>query len=337
MSTNPILRVENLSTHFHLRRGILKAVDGVSFEVKEGEALGLVGESGSGKTMTCLSILHLLPTGIRAQMDGLMELDGEDLGKLDERGMARHIRGKKISMISQDPMTSLNPVYTIGDQIAGPFLYHGRVASRKEARAAAVNGLRKVSIPSPESRLGSYPHQFSGGMRQRVAAAMALACSPRLLIADEPTTALDVTVQVQILNLLKQIQANTGIGIILISHDLAIVASLCHRIAVMYAGRIVETGSVRDIYRNPQHPYTKALLAAIPHLGQKRRRLTAIPGQPPDLLAPLAGCRFAPRCTMKMAACKQYPPATTVGEGHVVNCWLAGKGGGHVAASAPAQ
>jgi oligopeptide/dipeptide ABC transporter ATP-binding protein len=239
--------------------------------------------------------------------------------------MASRIRGPKVAMISQDPMTSLNPVFTVGDQVAGPFLYHNLVKTFREAMAAAAAGLRRVRIPSPERRLKNYPHQFSGGMRQRVVTAMAIACSPRLLIADEPTTALDVTIQVQIMGLLRSIQKDSKVGIILITHDLSIVAGLCHRIAVMYAGRIIETGKVRDIYRNPQHPYTQALLEAIPHLGRKRKRLAAIPGQPPNLMDLPKGCRFAPRCPKRMSVCDEYPPAAEVGDGHVVNCWLAAK------------
>jgi oligopeptide/dipeptide ABC transporter ATP-binding protein len=321
----PLLKVENLQTHLHLRRGVVKAVDGISFEVHEGETLGIVGESGSGKTMTCLSILQLLPTGGGGKLNGTIELDGENLLTLDEEEMAARVRGQKVAMISQDPMTSLNPVYTVGDQVSGPFLYHKLVKTVREALAAAAAGLRRVRIPSPERRLKNYPHQFSGGMRQRVVTAMAIACSPRLLIADEPTTALDVTIQVQIMALLKSIQKDSKVGIILITHDLSIVANLCHRIAVMYAGRIIETGKVRDIYRNPQHPYTQALLAAIPHLGQKRRRLAAIPGQPPNLMDLPKGCRFAPRCPKRMSVCDDYPPAVDTGGGHLVNCWLAAK------------
>ena len=325
MTAAPLLKVENLQTHLHLRRGVVKAVDGISFEVHEGETLGIVGESGSGKTMTCLSILQLLPKFGGAEMQGRVELDGENLLELTEEEMVARVRGQKVAMISQDPMTSLNPVYTVGDQVSGPFLYHKLVKTAREALAAAAAGLRRVRIPSPERRLQNYPHQFSGGMRQRVVMAMAIACSPRLLIADEPTTALDVTIQVQIMSLLRSIQKDENIGIILITHDLSIVAGLCHRIAVMYAGRIIETGKVRDIYRNPQHPYTQALLEAIPHLGQKRKRLAAIPGQPPNLMDLPKGCRFAPRCPKRMPVCDDYPPTTELGDGHAVNCWLAAK------------
>ena len=320
-----LLEVKDLKTHLHLRRGIVRAVDGISFEVHEGETLGLVGESGSGKTMTCLSILRLLPRHGGGRIDGSIKLDGAELTTLSEGEMAQDIRGQRVAMISQDPMTSLNPVFTVGDQVSGPFLYHKLVRTVREAWKKAAEGLRRVRIPSPEQRLKNYPHQFSGGMRQRVATAMAIACSPRLLIADEPTTALDVTIQVQMMALLKSIQRDSKVGIILITHDLSIVAGLCHRIAVMYAGRIVETGKVRDIYKNPAHPYTQALLEAIPHLGQKRERLAAIPGQPPSLLDPPAGCRFAPRCPKRMSICDEYPPATDIGDGHVVHCWLKAK------------
>ena len=321
----PLLKVEDLKTYLHLRRGVVRAVDGISFEVHEGETLGLVGESGSGKTMTCLSILRLLPRHGGGRINGSIKLDGAELTTLSEDDMAQQIRGQQVAMISQDPMTSLNPVFTVGDQVSGPFLYHKLVKTVREAWKRAADGLRRVRIPSPELRLKNFPHQFSGGMRQRVSTAMAIACSPRLLIADEPTTALDLTIQVQMMALLKNIQRDSKLGIILITHDLSIVAGLCHRIAVMYAGRIVETGKVRDIYKNPAHPYTQALLEAIPHLGQKRERLAAIPGQPPSLIDPPTGCRFAPRCPKRMSICDEYPAATDIGDGHVVHCWLKAK------------
>jgi oligopeptide/dipeptide ABC transporter ATP-binding protein len=325
LSTAPLLKVDNLQTYLHLRRGVVRAVDGISFEVYEGETLGLVGESGSGKTMTCLSILRLLPRQGGGRINGSIQLDGVELLDLSEDDMAENVRGQRVAMISQDPMTSLNPVYSIGDQVSGPFLYHKLVRTVREALKAAVEVLRRVRILSPEQRLKNYPHQFSGGMRQRVVTAMAIACSPRLLIADEPTTALDVTIQVRMMALLKSIQRDTKVGIILITHDLSIVAGLCHRIAVMYAGRIIETGKVRDIYKNPAHPYTRALLQAIPYLVQKRERLAVIPGQPPSLLDPPTGCRFAPRCPKRMSVCDDYPPATDISDGHVVHCWLAAK------------
>jgi peptide/nickel transport system ATP-binding protein len=315
-----LLAVENLQTHLHLKRGVLRAVDGVSLHVGEGETLGLVGESGSGKTLTGLSLLRLLPKGSGRIVGGSVKLDGRELTALDERTMAREIRGRRIAMIMQDPMTSLNPVFPVGDQVANPLRSHD-IATGAALRQRVVEVLRQVRIPSPEARLGDYPHQFSGGQRQRVVAAMAIGCTPRLLVADEPTTALDVTIQVQIINLLRSIQAETGAGIILITHDLGVAASLCRRIAVMYAGRIVETGPVRAIYRRAAHPYTQALLAAIPRLGARRHRLAAIPGQPPSLIDPPEGCRFAARCPARMEQCAAPPPTIDLGDGQSAACW----------------
>jgi len=315
-----LLEVENLQTHLHLRRGVLRAVDGVSLHVGEGETLGLVGESGSGKTLTGLSLLRLLPKGSGRIVGGSVKLDGRELTGLSEGEMVREIRGRRIAMIMQDPMTSLNPVFSIGDQVANPMRNHD-IARGALLRAAVVDVLSRVRIPSPAQRLGDYPHQFSGGQRQRIVAAMAIGCSPRLLVADEPTTALDVTIQVQIIALLRRIQEETGTGIILITHDLGVAAGLCRRIAVIYAGRIVETGPVRRIYRAPAHPYTQALLAAIPRLGEKRARLQAIAGQPPSLIDPPQGCRFAPRCPARMDKCAEAPPAVEVADGHSASCW----------------
>jgi oligopeptide/dipeptide ABC transporter ATP-binding protein len=315
-----VLEVRNLHTHLHLKRGILRAVDGVSLSVGEGETLGLVGESGSGKTLTGLSLLRLLPKGSGRIVEGSIRLDGQDLTTLPEAAMAQTIRGRRIAMIMQDPITSLNPVFSIGDQVSNPLRSHN-IAQGTALRSKVIEVLTQVRIPSAEKRLGDYPHQFSGGQRQRVVAAMAIGCTPRLLVADEPTTALDVTIQVQIIALLRQIQADTGTGIILITHDLGVAASLCHRIAVMYAGRIVETGPVRRIYKSPSHPYTQALLAAIPRLGDKRARLQAIPGQPPSLIDPPGGCRFAPRCPARMEKCAEQPPTVTLADGHEAACW----------------
>jgi oligopeptide/dipeptide ABC transporter ATP-binding protein len=315
-----LLRVDNLRMHLHLRRGVLRAVDGVSLHVAEAETLGLVGESGSGKTMTGLSLLRLLPPGSGRIESGSIALDGRDLTTLTETEMAREIRGRRIAMIMQDPMTSLNPVFSIGDQVGAPLRYHD-VARGAVLRSSVIDVLRRVRIPSPEQRLGDYPHQFSGGQRQRIVAAMAIGCAPRLLIADEPTTALDVTIQVQIITLLKQLQQDAGIGILLITHDLGVAASLCHRIAVMYAGQIIETAPVRAIYRRPAHPYTQALLAAIPRLHATATRLTAIPGQPPSLIDPPAGCRFAARCPHRMDRCAEPPPMMDLGDGHSAACW----------------
>jgi len=315
-----VLEVENLQTHLHLKRGVLRAVDGVSLSVGEGETLGLVGESGSGKTLTGLSLLRLLPKGSGRIVAGSIKLDGQELTTLSETQMAHDIRGRRIAMIMQDPMTSLNPVFSIGDQVANPLRNHD-IARGAALRSAVVDVLTRVRIPSPDKRLGDYPHQFSGGQRQRVVAAMAIGCTPRLLVADEPTTALDVTIQVQIIALLRQIQADTGTGIILITHDLGVAASLCRRIAVMYAGQIVETGPVRRIYKAPAHPYTQALLAAIPRLGDKRTRLQAIAGQPPSLIDPPTGCRFAARCVARMDKCAAAPPTVELAEGHSAACW----------------
>jgi peptide/nickel transport system ATP-binding protein len=319
----PLLRVENLKTHLILKRGVVRAVDGVNLTVDEGETLGIVGESGSGKTMTCLSILRLLPNSGEQSITGLIELDGTDLLALSEHEMVRDWRGRRIAMVSQDPLTSLNPVFTVGDQVGAPFRYHHLARGGAAVRGAVARVLRRVRIPSPETRLDDYPHQFSGGMRQRVCSAMAIACEPRLLIADEPTSNLDVTIQVQIMDLFRDIQRETGVGIILITHDLGVAAGICHRIAVMYAGRVVEVGDVRTIYRRPAHPYTRALLDSIPHLGLRRRRLYSIAGQPPSLIAPPPGCRFAPRCTRAEARCRdEYPPEVELSRGHRAACWF---------------
>jgi oligopeptide/dipeptide ABC transporter ATP-binding protein len=321
MST-PLLEVENLRTSIRLQRGVVRAVDGISFTVAEGETLGIVGESGSGKTMTGLSLLRLLPQpGGYIEEGSAIRLDGTDLVSLSDAEMARW-RGRKISMIAQDPQSSLNPVFTIGDQVAAPLRQHRRGMGAANIHKISVEGLSNVGIPSPELRLKNYPHQFSGGMRQRVVSAMAIGCSPRLLIADEPTSNLDVTIQIQMMELFQRIQRETKVGIILITHDLGVAAAICHRIAVMYAGRIVECGEVRTIFRTPAHPYTRALLSAIPRLGERLRRLYAIPGQPPSLLAPPRGCRFAARCCDRMAFCEQEdPPDFAPSGGHVAACW----------------
>jgi oligopeptide/dipeptide ABC transporter ATP-binding protein len=319
----PLLKVENLKTYLHLKRGVVRAVDGVDLEVAEGETLGVVGESGSGKTMTSLSMLRLLPKPAGRIVEGSITLDGVDLTKLSEEEIARDWRGRRISMVSQDPLTSLNPVFSIGDQVGAPFRYHKLAEGRSAVRKAVEAVLARVRIPSPAKRIDDYPHQFSGGMRQRVVTAMAIACSPRLLIADEPTSALDVTIQVQMMALFRELQRDTGVGIILITHDLGVAAGICHRIAVMYAGRVVESGSVHEIFKNPVHPYTRGLLNSIPHLGHRRKRLEAIAGQPPSLIDPPKGCRFAARCTQRMPRCEEYPPQVEVSRGHKAACWLA--------------
>jgi peptide/nickel transport system ATP-binding protein len=319
----PLLKVENLKAYLYLKRGIVRAVDGVDLEVAEGETLGIVGESGSGKTMTSLSMLRLLPKPSGRIVDGSITLDGTDLVKLSEDEMVHEWRGRRISMVSQDPLTSLNPVFTIGDQVGAPFRYHKLAQGRGAVRRAVEAVLSRVRIPSPAERVDDYPHQFSGGMRQRVVTGMAIACSPRLLIADEPTSALDVTIQVQMMELFRELQRDSGVGIIMITHDLGVAAGICHRIAVMYAGRVVESGDVREVFRNPAHPYTRGLLNSIPYLGRKRRRLEAIAGQPPSLVDPPKGCRFAARCSQRMPRCDDYPPSFEVARGHKAACWLA--------------
>ncbi len=320
----PLLQVEDLRTYIELRRGTVKAVDGVSLHLHAGETLGIVGESGSGKSMTSLSILRLLPKVGAKIVGGRVLLEGKDLVTFSEREMAEQIRGRQISMISQDPMTSLNPLFTIADQVGAPLRYHKVTRGRRETRERVVELLRRVRIPSPETRLDHFPHQFSGGMRQRVVAAMAIACSPKVLIADEPTSNLDVTIQVQMMQLFRDLQRETGMGIIMITHDMGVAAGICDRIAVMYAGRVVETADVRTLYKNPSHPYTQALLQSIPHLGQKRKRLFALGGQPPSLIDPPKGCRFAARCPKKMPKCEEaYPPLRELAPGHTMACWLA--------------
>lgn len=322
----PVLKVDDLRTHIFLKRGTVRAVDGVSFHVNGGETLGLVGESGSGKSMTSLSILRLIPKPGARTISGRIEVDGINVLDLDEERMVREIRGKKVSMISQDPMTSLNPVFSIGEQVGAAFRYHDLAHGRRGIREAVVNVLRRVRIPSPERRLDDYPHQYSGGMRQRVVSAMAIACAPRLMIADEPTSNLDVTIQVQIIRLLREIQKETGVGLIFITHDMGVAANICDRLAVMYAGRIVEIGDVETIFSNPSHPYTQGLLESIPHLGRKRQRLYSIPGNPPDMQNPPEGCRFAARCPHVMDRCRtDYPPEVTIAAGHKAACWLVAK------------
>jgi oligopeptide transport system ATP-binding protein len=303
----PLLSVENLSVTFRTERGLVRAVDAASLHVHAGETLALVGESGSGKSVTALSILGLL--GDNARIDGGRVLfEGRDLLTLDGASL-RAIRGDRISMIFQEPMSSLNPVLTIGKQVAEPIRLH-RGRSWKEALDQAAELLNRVSIPDARERLSQYPHHFSGGMRQRVMIAMALACEPRLIIADEPTTALDVTVQAQILELLKNLTRETGAALILITHDLGVVARYARRVAVMYGGRIVETASAGALYAHPMHPYTQGLMASVPSLtGTPGARLSTIPGQPPDLAHLPPGCAFAPRCPHARAECRAAAPA----------------------------
>jgi oligopeptide/dipeptide ABC transporter ATP-binding protein len=315
--------VRDLRTHLVTRWGTIRAVDGVSFALGEGETLGLVGESGSGKSMTCLSIVRLIPRPAARIVGGEVRLDGEDLLAKSEREMQR-IRGRRVAMILQDPMSSLNPVFSIGMQMREPLaMYHGLRGAAVMARAAEL--LAAVRIPSGAARLSAFPHQLSGGMRQRVVGAMAIAGPPRLLIADEPTTSLDLTIQAQYLRLLKELQQRHRFAMIFVTHNLGIVARTCDRVAVMYAGRIIETGSVRRIFTAPAHPYTRALLDSIPRFGARRERLTAVAGQPPDLATLPAGCAFAPRCPMAIDRCRvEAPPESSVAVGHTTRCWLNG-------------
>jgi oligopeptide transport system ATP-binding protein len=315
-----LLEVRNLTTTFRTERGPLTAVDDVSFDVEAGETLAIVGESGSGKSVTALSILRLIPDPPGRIASGSVSFEGRDLLGLSDVEI-RAVRGNRIAMIFQEPMTSLNPSLTVGLQVAEPVVLHRKSIWRAAlARAAAL--LRKAQISDPESRLAAYPHQFSGGMRQRVMIAMALACEPKLIIADEPTTALDVTVQAQILELLKALTRESGSALILITHDLGVVARHADRVCVMYAGRIVESGPARAIYENPQHPYTIGLMASVPRLDQPvTRKLVPIEGQPPDLAALPPGCAFEPRCRHASARCRQERPTLEpVGDRHIRAC-----------------
>ncbi|MDI6811921.1 MAG: ABC transporter ATP-binding protein [Desulfitobacteriaceae bacterium] len=317
-----LLDVKNLSTSFFTYAGEVKAVSRVSFHVDEGEAVGIVGESGCGKSVTVQSIMRLIPTPPGKIVDGEVHFMGQDLVKIPEKEMSR-VRGKAMGMIFQDPMTSLNPVLTVGRQMTEVLQRHEGL-SRGEALKRSQDYLELVGIPNAERRLKQYPHEFSGGMRQRVMIAMALLCNPKLLIADEPTTALDVTIQAQILELMRDLKDKINTSIILITHDLGVVAGLCSRIFVMYGGKIVESGTVQDIFKHPQHPYTWGLLKSVPRLdAQGRSRLFPIHGTPPDLLKPPAGCGFAARCPHAMKICVQEPPALQkVSVGHEASCWL---------------
>ena len=315
---SPLLNVENLVTWIASPKGVISAVDDVSFSVDSGRTLALVGESSSGKSMTCLSVMGLLPESGKIGA-GRIEFKGENLLAKTPREMER-IRGSQIGMILQDPMTALNPLFTIGDQVAEAF--RREKLSKAEIRDRVIDVLRKVRIPAPDKRLGAYPHQFSGGMRQRVAIAINLASSPRLLIADEPTTALDVTVQLQILELLRQIQGDTGMGMILVTHDLHLVSRFCDDVAIMYAGRIVEAGPVSKVFNAPEHPYTQGLLDAVPTLDQDAERLALIPGNPPTMHNLPGGCRFEPRCPVSLGQCaSEYPEWYRLGQDRRVACW----------------
>jgi oligopeptide/dipeptide ABC transporter ATP-binding protein len=316
----PLLEVKNLRVTFRTEDGPVTAVNGLSFELGAGETLGIVGESGSGKSVTALSIMRLLAKNATVTADRIA-FDGENLPAKNEAEM-RKIRGHKIAMIFQDPMTSLNPVLTIGDQIAEAVRLHLGL-SKHDARDRAIEMLEKVRIPAPASRLNDYPHQFSGGMRQRVMIAMALSCNPQLLIADEPTTALDVTIQAQVLELMNELQQETGAAIILITHDLGVVAEVCKNVLVMYGGNMVEYGDAEQIFGDPGMPYTQGLLASLPRLDDtEHRRLEPIKGQPPNLLNLPPGCAFAPRCVYRMAICDDPVKLYDLGGGHVARCWL---------------
>ena len=302
----PILSVRGLVTELRTQDGRFNAVDGVSFDLHPGEVLGIVGESGCGKSMTALSILGLVPRPPGRIVAGEVSFEGRDLLRLPERELQR-VRGAAISMIFQEPMTSLNPVFTVGEQILETLCQHERIG-RRAARDRAVELLAKVGIPSPAERLEAYPHELSGGMRQRVMIAIALACNPKVLLADEPTTALDVTIQAQILDLLERLQAELGMAVVIITHDLGIVAEFAHRVLVMYAGRVVEEGPVEAIFERPAHPYTRGLLASLPDLEGEGGRLLAIPGAVPQLHELEPGCRFAPRCTLAEPTCRAAAP-----------------------------
>lgn len=321
--TDTLLSLDHLSAHYVSRRGarVVRAVDDVTLNLHAGETLGIVGESGSGKTTLALTIMRLLPQSARI-VSGGMHFDGEDLLTKSETEMCR-IRGKRIAMVLQDPMASLNPLFSIGDQVGEPLRVHDSV-SRANAWERAKDLLKSVRIPSPEVRVAQYPHEMSGGMRQRIVGAIGMSCAPRLLIADEPTTSLDLTIQAQYLNLLRDLQRAHNLALIFITHNLGIVAKMCTQLAVMYAGRVVEQGPVRQIFNAPAHPYTAALLQAIPRIGDNRNRLTAIKGQPPDLSALPPGCAFAPRCPMAEARClEQAPPEVSLAGGRTARCWLA--------------
>ncbi|MBP6508375.1 MAG: ABC transporter ATP-binding protein [Opitutaceae bacterium] len=303
----PLLSVHDLRTYFHTRNGVYRAVDGVSFEVERGETLGIVGESGSGKSVTCYSLMGLIPQPPGRIESGAAIFDGIDLLKCSPK-QARTIRGKRIAMIFQDPMTSLNPYLRISDQLIEPLLIHEQI-SRKAALQRGLEALAAVGINDASKRMHYYPHEFSGGMRQRVMIAMALITKPELLIADEPTTALDVTVQAQILELIKKMQRELGMAVIFITHDLGVVSGLCDRVQVMYAGRIVESADTRGLFVEPQHPYTRALQRSIPSMQKKGTELFTIPGMPPDLSKPISGCAFASRCEMAVDRCHATDPA----------------------------
>ncbi|NTV32945.1 MAG: ABC transporter ATP-binding protein [Deltaproteobacteria bacterium] len=316
-----LLEIRNLKTYFHVRGALLKAVDDVTLNMKKGETLGLVGESGCGKSVTASTIMGLVPMPPGFIAGGQILFEGVDLVKIPESKM-RKIRGSQISMIFQEPMTSLNPVFTVGDQVAEVIRLHEKL-SRQEIQNRVIETFRLVNIPAPETRIKDYPHQMSGGMRQRVMIAMALACSPKLMIADEPTTALDVTIQAQILELMNTLKRETGASILFITHDLGVIAEMSQKVAVMYAGKVMEAADVNDLFGNPRHPYTVGLMSSIPVLGtgKKQKRLSTIAGVVPSLFKLPEGCLFHDRCTMALKDCSRVePPVTDLGNGHIVCC-----------------
>lgn len=317
-----LLQVKDLQTHFFTQDGVVKAVNGVSFSLDEGETLGIVGESGCGKSVTVLSVMRLIPNPPGKIVGGQVLFDGEDLLKVDDEEI-RRVRGNKIAMVFQDPMTSLNPVLTICRQISESLELHLNM-SKDAARKRSVELLELVGIPEARKRIDDYPHQFSGGMRQRVMIAMALSCNPQLLIADEPTTALDVTIQAQIIDLVKRLQREMGMAVIWITHDLGVVAGMCKRVIIMYAGNIIEQAEVEEVYANPRHPYAMGLLASIPRLDAVRKsKLTPIEGLPPDLIEMPEMCPFSPRCHYVQDICKtKRPVLRSVGPDHQIACWL---------------
>ena len=326
-TNNNILEIKNLHTYFYTDSGVIKSVDGVDIELREGTTLGIVGESGSGKSVTALSVMGLLMGTTGKVAEGEILFEGRDLTKLDDEER-RKMRGEKISMIFQEPMTSLNPVMKIGDQITECILMHNNI-SKQEAWDKAVEMLKLTGVPRVERMMKEYPFQLSGGQRQRVMIAMALVCKPKILIADEPTTALDVTIQAQILDLMENLKQKTGTSILFITHDLGVVSEVCDDVVVMYSGRVVEKGDVRSIFASPSHPYTRGLLASIPKLGECAEELESIPGNVPNPKYMPQGCKFAPRCSCAFDKCREEEPGFyDVGEGHMSRCWLCEKKGG---------
>jgi peptide/nickel transport system ATP-binding protein len=323
MENGHLLDIRNLKTYFRVRGGVLKAVDDVSLSIRQGETLGLVGESGCGKSVTASTVMGLIPMPPGFIAGGEVVFEGKDLLKMSESRM-REIRGKKISMIFQEPMTSLNPVFTVGDQVAEVIRLHERL-SRKETRERVIESFRLVGIPAAEARINEYPHQMSGGMRQRVVIAMALACHPKLMIADEPTTALDVTIQAQILELMNKLKSETGASILFITHDLGVIAEMAQNVAVMYAGKVMEAADAETLFSDPKHPYTEGLLSSIPIVGyhKKKRRLSTIPGVVPSLFSLPEGCLFHERCSAGRKECGAVePPIVDFGKGHIVRCHM---------------